>query len=249
MLAGIARPEGVRFKATCPNARAVERAIADLDAGHGADELSFLVSASEGHSRRNLRASRAEQWDRIEAMAGMARGRFTLVGVVSVAFACPFDGRTDPDVVLSDAARLAALGCDLVTIGDTTGHAAPGAVRRLFADLASLGGVAPVAHFHDTRGTALANCLAAYDAGCRHFDAAVGGTGGHPAGIAYGEGYTGNAATEDLVNLFESEGIPTGIDWDALMALSAMAEGALGRPLQARTVRAGRSRGGAAWTS
>ena len=245
LLTAIPRAPGRRYKATCPNERAVERALADIEAGHGADELSFLVSASEGHSRRNLRASRAEQWDRVEAMAAMARGRAVLVGVVSVAFACPFDGPVDPARVAEDAARFADLGCDLVTIGDTTGHATPARVRDVFGRLDGTG-VVPVGHFHDTRGTGLANCLAALDAGCRHLDGAIGGTGGHPAGIAYGEGHTGNVATEDLVNLLEAEGIGTGIDWDALMAASALAEQTFGRPLDARTPHSGRSKGGMA---
>ena len=243
VLAGLTRPHVAAYKATCPNLRAVERALADIAAGHGADEFSLLVSASEGHSQRNLRATRAEQWARVEAMADAARGRATLVGVVSVAFACPFDGPVDPGRVVEDAARFADLGCTLVTIGDTTGHATPARVRALFARLDGLA-AAPVGHFHDTRGTGLANCLAALDAGCRHLDAAIGGTGGHPAGIAYGEGHTGNVATEDLVNLLEAEGVATGIDWDALMAASKVAERVFGRVLDARTSRAGRSKGG-----
>ncbi|MBF9034347.1 hydroxymethylglutaryl-CoA lyase [Rhodobacterales bacterium HKCCE2091] len=246
VLAGLPRASGRRYKATAPNLRAVERALADRDAGCGAEELSLLVSASEGHSRKNLRAGRDEQWDKVTAMAEAARGAFTLVGVVSTAFACPFDGPTDPETVVSDARRFADLGCALVTIGDTTGHATPARARSLFADLLAEDGVVPVAHFHDTRGTGLANCLAALEAGCRHFDSAIGGTGGNPAGIGYGEGYTGNVATEDLVNMFEADGIRTGTDWDALMAAAELATDLFGRPLEARSPRAGRSRGGVA---
>ncbi|RVT81490.1 hydroxymethylglutaryl-CoA lyase [Rhodobacteraceae bacterium CCMM004] len=246
VLLGLPRAPGRRFKATAPNLKAVERALADRAAGRGPEELSLLVSASEGHSRKNLRAGRAEQWDRIAQMAEAAGGGFTLVGVISTAFACPFDGPTDPETVLADARRFAALGCALVTIGDTTGHATPARVRALFADLSAEDGVTPVAHFHDTRGTGLANCLAAHDAGCTHFDSAIGGTGGNPAAIAYGEGYTGNVATEDLVNMFEADGIATGIDWDALMRASELAADLIGRPLDARSPRAGRSVGGVA---
>jgi hydroxymethylglutaryl-CoA lyase len=243
VLAGLKRNGACRFKATAPNMKAVERALEDRQLGHGAEELSLLVSASEGHSQRNLRASRAEQWERVEAMSVSARGAFRLVGVVSTAFACPFDGPTDPAIVVADAARFAGLGCDLVTIGDTTGHATPARVRTLFAELVALDGVTPVAHFHDTRGTGLANCLAALETGCTHFDSAIGGTGGNPAGIAYGEGYTGNVATEDLVNMLEADGIDTGVDWDALMRASELAASLLGRPLEARSPRAGRSMG------
>jgi hydroxymethylglutaryl-CoA lyase len=246
VLAALPRAPGRRFKATAPNQRAVERALSDLEAGRGAEELSLLVSASESHSSKNLRASRDEQWARIEEMVSAAGDGFTLVGVVSTAFACPFDGPTDPEVVLADARRFASLGCALVTIGDTTGHATPARVRSLFGDLLADGGAVPVAHFHDTRGTGLANCLAALEAGCTHFDSAIGGTGGNPAGIAYGEGYTGNVATEDLVNMFEADGIETGIDWDALMTASGLASEILARTLEARSPRAGRSQGGVA---
>ncbi|OAN76286.1 hydroxymethylglutaryl-CoA lyase [Jannaschia sp. EhC01] len=243
VLAGIPRPSGVRFKATCPNLRAVERAKADRATGHGADELSLLVSASEGHSAKNLRATRAEQWARVAQMVDAAKDDFALVGVISTVFACPFDGPTDPARVIADAERFMAMGCALVTIGDTTGHATPASTAALFGSLKA-SGVTAVAHFHDTRGTALANARAAFDAGCTHFDAAIGGTGGHPSGIHYGEGFTGNAATEDLVNMFEADGISTGVDWDALMAASTLAEEVLGRPLHARTPKAGRSKGG-----
>lgn len=243
VLVQLPRRAGVRFKATCPNVRAVERALVDHDAGHGADELSLLVSASEEHSAKNLKATRAEQWQRIEQMVAKAEGKFTLVGVVSTAFACPFDGPTDPARVIADAERFMELGCSLVTIGDTTGHATPARTTALFRDL-SAAQVRAVAHFHDTRATALANCRAALDAGCTHFDAAIGGTGGHPSGIHYGEGFTGNVATEDLVNMFEADGVRTGIDWQALMVASALAEETLGRPLHARTPKAGRSMAG-----
>lgn len=245
VLADLPRQRSQAFKATCPNLKAVERAVTDHKAGQGADEISLLVSASEGHSIKNLRASRAEQWAKIESMIAAAKDHFSLVGVISTAFACPFDGPTDPEIVISDARRFASLGCSLVTIGDTTGHATPKRVRALFKALIVEPGVTPVAHFHDTRGTALANCQAALDAGCTYFDAAIGGTGGNPAGIAYGEGYTGNVATEDLVNMFEADGIHTGIDWDRLMQASALAARLLGRRLDARTPFAGQSKG---WT-
>src|SRR4051812_40660594 len=118
VLTKIRRRPGVAFKATCPNPRAVRRALDDLDAGHGAEELSLLVSASESHTERNLRTSRAGQWERVEEMVELAGGRFKLVGVVSVAFGCPFDGAVDPGRVAEDVARFADLGADLVTLGD-----------------------------------------------------------------------------------------------------------------------------------
>ncbi|TMR02984.1 hydroxymethylglutaryl-CoA lyase [Actinomadura soli] len=240
VLAGLPRPAGVAYKATCPNPRAVERAIADLDAGHGATELSLLVSATESHTERNMRTTRERQWERVTEMVRLAAGRFRLVGVISVAFGCPFEGAVDPGVVAADAARFADLGVDMITLGDTTGLATPSAVRDMFRRIPA-GGSAPrvVAHFHNTRGSGLANCVAALEAGCRDFDSSLGGVGGHPAQIEYGGGMTGNVCTEDLVNLLESEGVATGLDLGKVMAASERCERALGRPLHSMVARAG----------
>lgn len=243
VLAALPRRPGVAFKVTCPNVRAVQRAIADQDAGYGAEEISLLVSATESHSTRNLRVGRAGQWDRVAEMARLARGRFRLVGVISMAFGCPFEGAVDPDVVYADFARFAELGADLVTLGDTAGLGTPAAMTEVFGTVAAqFPRVPAVAHMHDSRGTAIANCVAAFAAGCRHFDASLGGIGGHPAQIQYGEGNTGNTCTEDLVNLFEAMGVPTGIDLDALLAASRACEELLGRELHSRVARAGWSR-------
>lgn len=202
VLRGVTHRPGVAFKATCPNPRAVERALADLDLGAGAEELSLLVSASESHTQRNLRTTRARQWQLVEEMVALADGRFRLVGVVSVAFGCPFEGYVDPGRVAEDVARFVALGADAITLGDTTGVATPAAVSALFGRLdRALPGLAAIAHFHNTRGTAVANAVAALEAGCRHFDSALGGVGGHPSKIGYGAGLTGNVCTEDLVSL------------------------------------------------
>jgi hydroxymethylglutaryl-CoA lyase len=239
LLRSLARAPGVYYKATCANPKAVQRALADLDAGRGVNEISLLASASEAHSRRNLKRSRAEQWANIEEMVHLAGGRFRLVGTVSVAFGCPFEGRVAVASVVADVARFAALGVRHVAIGDTTGMATPVSVRELFARLQSVQDAVPIAHFHDSRGTGLANCVAAYDAGVRHFDCAFGGAGGHPAQLQYGGGYTGNVCTEDLVGLFESMGIATGIDLDRLLETAASCEQALGRELHGRVTRTG----------
>lgn len=240
VLVQITRRVGTQYKATCPNEQAVVRALDDLGAGYGATEISFLASATESHTQRNLRTSRADQWLRIEAMARAASGRFRIVGVISVALGCPFEGVVDPGRVVEDAARFADVGATLLTVGDTVGTGTPGTVRHLFRRLLDeVPGIVPVAHFHDTRGTALANCMAALEAGCTHFDSALGGVGGHPAQISYGQGRTGNVATEDLVCLLEAEGCDTGVDLDAMMRLSALCETALGRQLDSKVARAG----------
>jgi hydroxymethylglutaryl-CoA lyase len=238
LLRSLQRKPAVHYKATCANVRAVERALADLDAGYGANEISLLVSATEAHSQKNLNRTRAQQWQNIEDMARAARGRFRLIGTVSVAFGCPFEGRVDPAVVAEDVQRFRSLGVEQVALGDTIGTATPRAVK----DLVSRAGEKQlIAHFHDTRGTGLVNYLAAYEAGVRWFDSAFGGVGGHPAKLKYGEGHTGNVATEDLVNLFESMGIHTGIDLGGLIATAELCEQALGRELYGRVTRSGLS--------
>ena len=236
LLRTLERRSGVHYKATCANVRAVERALADLDAGFGASEISLLVSASEAHSRKNLNRARDAQWQNIAEMVHAAQGRFRLIGTISVAFGCPFEGRVDPAVVAADYERFLSLGVEHVALGDTIGAATPFTVKTMFRTLK--GGI-PIAHFHDTRGTGLVNYVAAYEAGVRHFDASFGGVGGHPAKVQYGGGFTGNVCTEDLVNLFESMGIPTGIDRAALLATAELCEQALGRELYGRVTRSG----------
>jgi len=238
LLKTLRRKPGVFYKATCANVKAVERAVADLDAGYGANEISLLVSATESHAQKNLNRTRAEQWRNIADMVAAAGGRFRLVGTISVAFGCPFEGKVDPGVVLSDMESFARLGVKYVALGDTTGMATPRSVKNMFSRLKGED-LVPIAHFHDTRGTGLVNYVAAYEADVRRFDASFGGVGGHPAKVKYGSGHTGNVCTEDLVNLFESMGIATGIDLDGLIATAELCEQALGRELHGRVTRSG----------
>jgi hydroxymethylglutaryl-CoA lyase len=240
VLRALPRQDGVFYKATCANVRAVERAVADADAGFGANEISLLVSATDTHSLKNLARSREDQWRNIADMVAAAGGRFRLIGTISMAFGCPFEGHVDPGVVLADAARFEALGVRHVTLGDTTGVATPVTTRALFRALAgALPGITSIAHFHDTRGTGMANYVAALDAGVRWFDGAIGGVGGHPVKVKYGGGHTGNVCTEDLVDLFEAMGVATGIDRGALLGVVADCEAALGRSLDGRVARSG----------
>jgi len=240
LLAGLARKPGVYYKATCANVRAVERALVDLEAGFGANEISLLVSASQSHSQKNLKRSREEQWANIAAMADAAQGRFRLIGTISVAFGCPFEGRLDEAQVLRDVEAFARLGVQHVTLGDTTGVATPQTVRRLFGQVRkALPEITSIAHFHDTRATGLANYIAALEADVRWFDCAFGGVGGHPAKVVYGGGHTGNVSTEDWVNLLESMGVNTGIDLEKLLDVAAECEQALGRALHSRVLRSG----------
>ncbi|MGF6768307.1 hydroxymethylglutaryl-CoA lyase [Paraburkholderia sp. GAS199] len=232
VLQKLPRKPGVFYKATCANLHAVERAVADRQAGFGANEISFLVSASETHSLKNLKRSRADQWDNVASMRARAGDDFRIVGTISVAFGCPFEGYVDPAQVVRDVETFLSLGIRLIALGDTTGMATPASVAALVRQIERACPEARlIAHFHDSRGTGLVNCVAAYEAGVRYFDSALGGVGGHPAGLTYGGGYTGNVCTEDLVNLFESMGIATGIDLPALLGLASACERTLGRKL------------------
>jgi hydroxymethylglutaryl-CoA lyase len=237
LLKSLERKSQIYYKATCANVKAVERAVADFEAGFGANEISLLVSATESHTQKNLNRTRAEQWQNIAAMVAAANGRFRLIGTISVAFGCPFEGAVDPGAVVSEVERFLELGAKHVALGDTTGMATPRSVKALLGRIPSK--AVPIAHFHDTRGTGLVNYVAAYEAGVRHFDSSFGGVGGHPAKVKYGGGHTGNVCTEDLVNLFESMGVDTGLDLDGLLATAEFCEQALGRELYGRVTRSG----------
>src|SRR5688500_17613918 len=154
LLRALERRPGVFYKATCANVKAVERAVADLEAGFGANEISLLVSATESHTQKNLNRTRAEQWQNIAAMVAAAGGRFRLIGTISVAFGCPFEDNVDPGAVVADVERFLERGVEHVALGDTTGMATPLAVKRMLSRL-NIENLVPIAHFHDTRGTGL----------------------------------------------------------------------------------------------
>lgn len=232
VLAGIRRRPATRYKATCANLRAVDRALAAKRNGHGPEEISFLMSTTESHTQKNLNRSRQEQWQLIEQMAGLAAGEFVMVGAISMALGCIFEGAVDPEIVVEDARRFREMGVRIVTLGDTAGLGTPVGVARLVGELReALPDLTVVAHFHNTRGTAMANCVAAWQAGLAHFDSSFGGIGGHPAQIQYGEGNTGNVPTEDLAVMFESMGVNTGLDLPLLMDTAHFCERILGREL------------------
>jgi hydroxymethylglutaryl-CoA lyase len=240
LLKNLTRLPDVYYKATCANPRAVERALADADAGYGANEISLLVSASEAHSVKNLRRSRDDQWENVRNMVRLAGDRFRMIGTISVAFGCPFEGAVPAERVLADVERMLELGVAYITLGDTSGMANPISTRALFREmLTRYPECTPIAHFHDSRSTGIANYLAALDAGVRHFDCAFGGVGGHPSKVKYGGGFTGNVCTEDWVSLLESMGVSTGIDLAALMQLSSECEQVLGRTLYSKVARTG----------
>lgn len=222
--------DGVVYAGLALNERGYERL---RETGLG--EVSFALAATESFSRRNAGASVEESIAAAEAIVERARvdGIRTSL-TISVAFGCPFEGPVSPDGVVEIAERLAASEADELVLADTIGVATPTQVRSLLERVAALG--KPVGgHFHNTRNTGFANAYAALEAGVSVLDASVGGLGGCP----FAPKATGNVATEDLVYLLEGEGVGTGVDLDALIAVSEWLEQLLGRQLEGYLYRAG----------
>ena len=213
-------------------------ASAALDSG--ADLMLLPLSASHAHSLANLRRTPDEvvaEIGRIRAARDAAGSRCVLEVGVSTAFGCTIQGRVDEGEVLRLLQAVLDAGADRVGLADTVGYADPRQVLRLFERAFAVAGERlACGHFHDTRGLGMANVFAAWQAGVRRFDACVGGIGGCP----HAPGASGNVATEDLAYLFASMGVPTGLDFDALIALRGRIAGWLeGEPLHGALWRAG----------
>ncbi|MFC0386991.1 hydroxymethylglutaryl-CoA lyase [Muricoccus vinaceus] len=227
----------LRVVALAPNLRGAQNAAAA-----GAQSIVIPVSASEAHSRANVRRARAEQVAEVARAVEWARGlggaRPRIEAGISTAFGCSLQGEVPEGEVVALAAALARAGADSVALADTLGYATPSQVRRLVRAVRAEVGAERFGnlHLHDTLGTALANALAALEDGVRGFDAALGGLGGCP----FAPGSVGNACTEDLVHMLESEGHDTGIDLPALIAArAALREGLPDEPLHGRIAAAG----------
>jgi hydroxymethylglutaryl-CoA lyase len=226
------RNPAVRYSALVPNSRGAQRA---LDAGFS--EIEVVVSASDTHNRRNLNRSTDESLDDIAALIDLlhvAGARAEVI--VATSFGCPYEGDVDPARVAAIIDRVVADGADRVAFGDTTGMATPprviGVVSRVRENHPDL----PILlHFHNTRGTALANVYAALQLGVTEFDASVGGLGGCP----YAPGASGNVATEEVVHMLHDMGIDTGVDLAALLDAARLAQEIVGRELPSGVLRAG----------
>ncbi|WP_229076511.1 hydroxymethylglutaryl-CoA lyase [Actinoplanes sp. DH11] len=216
----------VRYSALIPNTRGAQRAIAA-----GFREIEVVVSASDTHNRRNLNRSTEESLDDIAGLIPLVHeAGATLEVIVATSFGCPFEGDVDPGRVAAIVARVRADGADRIAFGDTTGMATPRRVRDLLAEVRP-----DLLHFHNTRGTGLANILTALDLGVTEFDASAGGLGGCP----YAPGASGNVATEEVVHMLHDMGIDTGIDLDRLLEAAELAEQVVGRQLPSGVLRAG----------
>jgi hydroxymethylglutaryl-CoA lyase len=235
VLSRIDVPDGVDVSVLIPNERGLDAALEHRAAIH---EINVFLSASETHNRKNVNRSIAESLDGVEAVLRRARAEgLRCEGVISTCFGCPYEGHVPVERVLEIAARLHGAGAHEVGFGDTTGMASPRSVGELFAAARAAlpGELELTAHFHNTRGQALANVLAALQAGVDSFESSFGELGGCPVP----PGATGNVATEDLVSMLGEMGIETGVDLDALLACARRVREILGRPLTSHTLVAG----------
>ena len=216
VMAGITRAPGVDYAVLTPNLKGLDRAIAAA-----ADEVAVFGSASEGFSQKNINCSIAESLERFEqVVAAAGQAGLKVRGYVSCVAGCPYDGRVSPNAVRDVAARLFAMGCYEISLGDTIGAGTPDTIAAMIDEV--LDDVPPdrlAGHFHDTVGGALANVDVALARGLRVFDAALGGLGGCP----YAPGAAGNLATEALVAHLHRRGHATGVDADLLAGAARLA--------------------------
>lgn len=222
---------GLHLSALVPNEQGMRSALAC-----GCREVAVFAAASETFSQRNTNCSIDESLVRFEPVAALAREHgVSLRGYISCVVDCPYEGAIDHGRVADLCLKLQQLGCDEISLGDTTGAGTPRQIRQLVDACAAAVPLAMLAgHFHDTYGMAVANVLAALEAGITVFDASVSGLGGCP----YSPGASGNLATEDLVYLLEGLGLPTGIDLDSLVDAGAWIDTVLERQTASRVARA-----------
>ena len=231
---GIQRRAGVGITVLVPNLLGCERALAC-----GVDEINLVMSASDSHGLANLRMTPEQSLERFSDILAATQGSGVFVNAsLSTSFGCPFEGAVPQARVLELIERLLALGVEGITLCDTTGMANPDQVARLCEAVQSQWSNTPFTlHFHNTRGMGLANALAAWQVGIVRFDAALGGLGGCP----FAPGATGNVCTEDLIHMFEQMGVATGVDLDALLAVSATLPELVGHATPGQVVKAGKA--------
>jgi hydroxymethylglutaryl-CoA lyase len=227
VFAGISRRPGTRYTALVPNLAGLQRAI---DAR--VEEIAVFAAASESFSRHNINQDIDASLETYRGVCAKARdAKLPVRAYLSTAFGCPFEGPVDPAAVARVSAELIAMGAYQVAVSDTIGIAHPGQVPVVLDAVMKRVPIERIAlHFHDTRGTALANVLAALPLGVTTFDASAGGLGGCP----YAPGATGNLATEDLLYMLDGLGIETGVNLERVLAASRFLEPRLGHPLASR---------------
>ncbi|MGY1879140.1 hydroxymethylglutaryl-CoA lyase [Pseudomonas reactans] len=233
VMAGIRRQKGVEYTVLVPNVRGAERAL-----GCGIDEANLVMSVSEPHNRSNLRMTRDQSFAQLRDVVGVIGHGPVAVNVsLSTVFGCPMQGDVPADDVLGWVGRFAELGVRGVTLCDTTGMAYPTQVEALSRQVRErFPELQLTLHFHNTRGMALANTLAALQAGIDRFDASLGGLGGCP----YAPGASGNVCMEDLVHMLDLMGYDTGLQLDRVLAASARLPGLIGHATPSQILKAGK---------
>ncbi len=228
---GVRRREGLTLSALVPNRRGLDAALAA-----GMKEIAVCLSASETHNKKNINKTIAETLAAFGEVVAPAQAAGVRVrAYVSTVFGCPYEGDVDPARAVWLSRELRAMGVYQVSLGDTIGVANPRQVERVLELVLAEVPVDDVAvHFHDTQGTALANCLAALQLGVTTIDAAVGGLGGCP----YAPGAAGNLATDDLVAMLHAMDIATGVDLDKLVEASRLAAAFVGHDLPSKYLKA-----------
>jgi len=231
VLAKLHRKPGVSYPVLVPNLKGLDQALAC-----NVQEIAVFGAASESFSQRNINCSIEESLNRFAPVVERALCEGLKVrGYVSCVLGCPYEGEIDSEAVARIAAKLYAMGCYEVSLGDTIGTGTPLKARRLVEDIASAIPLERIAlHFHDTYGQALANLLACLDLGVAVIDSAIAGLGGCP----YARGATGNVATEDVVYMLDGMGIETGLDLNRLCAAGRMISSELGRPTASKVAKA-----------
>ena len=231
---GLRRAPHVRYTALVPNIRGAERALECA-----VDEINLVMSIGERHNLANMRMSCDQSLAQFREIMNVVAGSGIFVnGTIATAFGCPFDGPQPLEQVLWAIDAYRGLGIEGITVADTIGVANPRQVGERMSAIRARHDDAPLTlHLHNTRDMGLANALAAYDAGIRSFDAALGGIGGCP----YAPGASGNVCTEDLVHMFHQCGIDTGADLPALLELSESLPALLGHVVPGYVVKAGTS--------
>ena len=216
VMAGISRADDVSYAVLTPNLRGFEGALAA-----NADEIAIFGSASEGFSQKNINCSIAESLDRFRPVAEAAQAAGIPVrGYVSCVTDCPYDGPTPPDAVAHVAAKLLAMGCYEISLGDTIGHGTPETIGAMLDAVLEVIPAAQLAgHYHDTKERALDNIAVSLEKGLRVFDSSVAGLGGCP----YAPGAKGNVATEAVAEMLLLNGFETGIDLDRLASVATFA--------------------------
>ena len=232
VLAGIRRVPRVGYSALVPNRRGAEAAIEAR-----ADALQVFMAVTDSYNLKNVKKNVEESLEDVaDVVKEGAASSVPVEGTLSTAFGDPYEGDVEPERVVEVSRRMADVGIDTISYGDTTGMATP---RRVIDLIAALREALPALrlnmHFHDTRGTGLANVLAALGCGVDYFDASAGGMGGSP----FASGATGNVVTEDLVHMVEDMGIDTGIDLEALLSAARIAQSFVSGELPSRLLKAG----------